>query len=147
MAYSDDSDLLKIRPDILSLGVSSWSEKHDEAALIIDRAIDSEWYRSIALDNNVDYQEFPFDGTLLVGEGSQLLRLSCYKTLELIYLSVQKNTAEDDGFERQRKIFLKMYKEEFVGVLGSGMDYDWDRSGAISIEERSQPTKRRLTKA
>ena len=122
MAYSEDSDLIEIRPDILDLGVSGWDAKHNEAQLIIDRAIDRKWYRSIALDNNVDYRDVPYDGDNLSDGGVQLLRLSCYKTLELIYLFVQKNTEKGDGFERQRKIFKDLYTEEFNDVINSGID-------------------------
>lgn len=145
MAYSNDTNLVAIRPDILNFGVESWPEKHDEAALIINRAIDSQWYRSVALDNNVDYRDVPFDESFVTV--SQLLRLSCYKTLELIYLSLQKNTSEDDGFERQRKVFAKLYDDEFTDVVGAGLDYDWDGSGVLAAEEKTQQMKRRLRKA
>ena len=147
MAYSEDSDLIEIRPDILDLGVSGWDAKHNEAQLIIDRAIDRKWYRSIALDNNVDYRDVPYDGDTLSDGGVQLLRLSCYKTLELIYLFVQKNTEKGDGFERQRKIFKDLYTEEFNDVINSGIDYDWDRSGEVSIDEKMQTKKRRARRA
>lgn len=147
MAYSEDSDLIEIRPDILDLGVSGWDAKHNEAQLIIDRAIDRKWYRSIALDNNVDYRDVPYDGDNLSDGGVQLLRLSCYKTLELIYLFVQKNTEKGDGFERQRKIFKDLYTEEFNDVINSGIDYDWDRSGEVSIDEQMQTKKRRARRA
>ena len=147
MAYSEDSDLIEIRPDILDLGVSGWDAKHNEAQLIIDRAIDRKWYRSIALDNNLDYRDVPYDGDNLSDGGVQLLRLSCYKTLELIYLFVQKNTEKGDGFERQRKIFKDLYTEEFNDVINSGIDYDWDRSGEVSIDEQMQTKKRRARRA
>lgn len=146
-AYSEDLDLISIRPDILNLGVEEWSEKHDAAKIIIDRAIDRKWYRSIALDNNVDYRDVPFDSDYLGNSGEQLKTLSCYKTLELIYLNLQKNTPEDDGFERQRKLFKGLYEDEFSDVVDSGLDYDWNRSGDIVLDEQLQTKKRRVRRA
>lgn len=146
-AYSKDSDLIKIRPNVLDLGVPNWLEKHDDAKSIINRAIDKDWYRSIALDNNVDFITIPFDSDLLLNSNIQLNRLSCYKTLELIYLNLQKDTPEDDGFERQRKIFKDLYHDEFEETINSGLDYDWDASGVVAPEEKMQTRKRRLRRA
>lgn len=147
MAYSEDSDLIDIRPDILDLGVPDWTTKHDQAQAFIDRAIDKKWYRSVALDNNIDYRDVPYDGANLADEGIQLKTLSCYKTLEFIYLYLQKNTEKGDGFGRQRIIFKDLYNEEFDDVVNTGLDYDWDRSGTIVLAEQMQTKKRRVGRA
>lgn len=144
MAYSNDSDLIEIRSNILDYGIADWSSKHDDAKRKIDRILASSWYKSIASDNNVDYIDNPFDSTKLLNSGTQLKELACYKTLELIYLELTKDTSEEDGFERQRKIFKALFNEELNLVLNSGLDYDWDSSGVVSLEEKLQPVKRRL---
>ena len=145
--YSTDTDLLKIRSNILSLGVLNWESKHKDAKEYIDRSLASRWYRTIAADNNVDYRSVPFTGDQLSDGGTQVNLLSCYKTLELIYLDLMKDTPESDGFERHSSIFEKKYHKEFEEILSSGIDYDWDDSGSITSEEKDQPKKRRLQKA
>jgi len=145
--YSTDADLLLIRSNILSLGVSEWGDKHTEAKEFIDRSIAAKWYRTVAADNNVDYLEVPFDGDNLLNEGSQLKRLSCYKALQLIYIDLMKELPEQDGFERHSNKFESLYNKELSEVLSYGLDYDWNLSGAITTSERDQPKKRRLRKA
>ena len=145
--YSDDDDLIKIRTNILSLGVTDWEDKHIESKEIIDRAIASKWYRTVASDNNIEYLTVPFDSDFLLNDGEQLKRLSCYKTLQLIYLDLTKETPEEDGLERQSNNFAKLYASELKEVLSAGLDYDWDRSGAISFDEKEQTKKRRLRRS
>jgi len=142
--YSDDDDLIKIRTNILSLGVSSWEDQHKESKDIIDRAIAAKWYKTIASDNDVNYFDVPFDSTYLLDAGNQLKRLSCYKTLQLIYLDLMKELPDKDGFERYSDKFEDLYEKELSEILSAGLNYDWNRSGAITSEEREQPKKRRL---
>ena len=145
--YSDDNDLLKIRANILSLGKTEWLDKHAEAKEIIDRVVSSKWYRTVASDNNIDYLDVPFDSDYLLNEGEQLKRLSCYKTLQLIYLDLMKELSEEDGFERYSNKFENHYDKELTEVLSAGLDYDWNKSGAITSDEREQPKKRRLRRS
>ena len=142
--YSDDDDLIKIRTNILSLGVTDWEDKHIESKEIIDRAIASKWYRTVASDNNVNYLDTPFDSDYLLNGGDQLTRLSCYKALQLIYLDLMKELPDQDGFERYSDKFEDLYDKELSEILSSGLDYDWDQSGSITSGERDQAKKRRL---
>ena len=41
MPYSNDDDLLEIRSNILSLGVTSWTDKHVAAQTEIDRSLET----------------------------------------------------------------------------------------------------------
>lgn len=142
--YSTDSDLVKIRSDILSLGVDSWSDKHLNARTYIDKVLAFRWYRTVAADNNINYLDVPFDNDKFLNDGEQLNLLSCYKTLSLIYLDLMKDTLEEDGFERHSKLFEKKYYIELSELFSIGLDYDWDSSGTITSGERNQPKKRRL---
>lgn len=142
--YSTDDDLLKIRSNILSLGVSDWEEQHKEAFEIINRALIARWYREVADDNSIDWRETEFDPEKV--DTSQLLRLSCYKTLELAYLYLMKDAPEPDGFERQHEIFAKKYINELSEVLSLGINYDWDEDDEISSEEMYQSRQRRLVR-
>jgi hypothetical protein len=144
--YCTEDDLLKIRPDIMSLGVDFWDDQIEEAGQIIDRALDSQWYRTVADSVEINWREYPFDRDLLLNAEDQLTRLGCYKTLELAYLYLMKNRA-DDAFEVERKLFRTMYNDELVEVLRVGLDYDWDEDDEIAPSESSVPHVRRLLRA
>lgn len=143
--YHDHSDLEDIRPDILNYGVSDFTERMEEAEGIINRTLDAQWYRKVAANTGIDWTETPFNSELVLNTG-QLTRLACYKSLELIYLFLMKESPEPDAFERQMLMFQKLYKQELSEVLLAGIDYDFDESGDISSDERSQPSVRRLVR-
>jgi hypothetical protein len=142
--YSTDDDLVKIRPNILSLGVSDWEEQHQEAFSIINRVLISRWYREVAEDNEIDWRETSFDAEKV--DVDQLLRLSCYKTLELIYMYLMKDSPEADGFERQMNLFATKYNNELSELLSLGINYDWDDDDTIASDESYQPRQRRLVR-
>jgi hypothetical protein len=143
--YSTDDDLIKIRPNILELGVSDWEETHKESFSIINRVLIARWYRSVADEYDVDWRETEFDPDKM--DVSQVTRLSSYKTLELAYLSLMKDAPEPDGFERECDLFRKRYNEELREVLSIGINYDWDEDDTISSDEKYQPSQRRLVRA
>jgi len=142
--YSTDDDLVKIRPNILTLGVSDWEEQHREAFSIINRVLISRWYREVAEDNDVDWRTTEFDPELV--DVDQLLRLSCYKTLELIYMYLMKDSPEADGFERQMELFATKYNNELSELLALGINYDWDDDDSFASDEKYQPRQRRLVR-
>lgn len=144
MAYSTDADLVKIRPNIMDLGVDAWSDQHDEAALIIDRVIIARWYKTAASEYSLDWRDTEFDSTLV--EDNTFLRLSCYKALELAYLYLMKESPKEDPFEREMKLFRDLYNQELELVLSTGIGYDWDASGAVADTEKYQSFPRRLSR-
>lgn len=141
--YCTNSDLVEIRPDILSLGVSDWSTQIVEAGKMIDRALDVQWYRRNAEDYYIDWRSNPFDRDSLSNIEEQLLRTGCYKTLELIYLYLMKHRV-DDAFAKERDLFAKLYKDEIAEVMASGIDYDWDTEGDEDADETFITRTRRL---
>lgn len=144
--YCTEDDLIKIRPNIMGLGVDDWSDQIEEAGNIIDRAIETFWYRRIAEENDINWRETTFDRNLLLSASTQLTRLGSYKTLERCYMFLAKDSKEPDAFERQRELFKKMYDDELSDVLDAGVDYDWDESGAIVAGENIIPQVRRLVR-
>lgn len=140
--YSTDTDLVKIRPNILNLGIPEWSDRHAEAKNIIDRRLIREWYKQAAVENGVDYTQTEFDPDNL--EDGALTRLSCYKALELIYMFLMNDHPEEDGFERQMKTFRQLYNEEFKEIMSLGINYDWDEDGVVASNEMYHKTRRRL---
>lgn len=143
--YCSESDLIKIRPKILELGVTDWTEQIAEASDIIDRAIEVKWYRRIAEENNVNWRTTLFDRDMLKSASTQIKRVGCYKALELIFMYLMKHRA-DDAFEKEREMFSKLYKEEMHEVLLAGLDYDWDDDD-LDSDEISVPRVRRLMRA
>jgi len=140
--YCEESDLIAIRPKILELGVTDWDTQITEACNIMDRAIEVRWYRRIAEENSVDWRVTRFDRDLLKSSDTQLKRLACYKSLELAFMYLMKHRA-DDAFEKERKMFSELYKEELQEVLLSGLDYDWDDDD-LDDDEILVPRVRRL---
>ncbi len=143
-AYSEDNDLIKIRPNILDLGVSDWGFQHAEAFTIINRMLIGKWYIQAATDQGVDWRTVEFDPDKI--DASQLVRASCYKTLEMAYLYLMKDAPEPDGFEREMKLFQQLFNTEINQLLGLGLNYDWDDSDTIDSEEKYQRSTRRLVR-
>jgi len=141
-AYSNDSDIIEIRANILNLGADNWTSKHQEAFGIINRVLNKRWYEQAAAEFGFDWREIPFDPERIVVD--EVKRLSCYKTLELIYLYLMNDSPNPDGFERQVKIFRDLYNEEFQIIIGVGISYDWDADQVSDFEEKYLRVPRRL---
>ena len=142
--YHSEDDLVEVRPEILNFGVTDFDNRMQESEDIINRVLDAQWYRAVAEDNGVDWRETVFDPTLLLNGETQLKRLSVYKSLQLIYMHLMKESPESDAFERMMKLFKSLYTDELNEVLNAGLDYDWDASGTIDSGERNLPVIRRL---
>jgi hypothetical protein len=141
-SYATDEDLLKIRPDILDLGVSDWDDQHKRAFQKINRDIEVRWYRPTCADLGIDWRVTEFDPDEL--QSGQLNTLACYKALELVYMFLMKNTENPDGFERQMKLFSSEYEKELQSIISFGLSYDWDDSGAVEDDEEHLYQPRRL---
>ncbi len=142
--YSEDNDLVKIRPNIVDLGVSDWAFQHEEAFAIINRILIGKWYISAATDQGVDFRETEFDPDKV--DATQLVRASCYKTLELAYMYLMKDAPEPDGFEREMKLFSKLFDSEMRQLLGLGLNYDWSGDDVVDSDEKYQRSTRRLVR-
>ena len=140
--YSTDADLIVIRPQILSYGVTDWTDHHDRAKVIIDRILEQRWYRPEATDRGLLYEDTPYDADLL--DADQVKYLSCYKTLELIFAALMKPGPEPDGFERQMLFFRDEFDKELQSILTLGVNYDWDDDGEYAEDERIISIRRRL---
>jgi len=143
MAYSTDADLVKIRPNIMSLGVSAWTDQHNESTAIINRALLA-WYNTEATKRG--YADIQFDSSKILNASTQLKRLACYKTLELAYMYLMVDGVQEGGFRNEMTLFRELYEREFNAVLESGIDYDWDDDGAIDDYEATDAAPRRLVR-
>jgi len=146
-SYCNEDDMEKIRPKIMELGVDGWDDQIAEADAVIDRVLETRWYRKAAEDMGLDFRETPFNRDQLLEQVTQCTRLGCYKTLELAYLYLMKDAAEADAFERQAKTFRELYTKELSEVLATGLTYDWDADGEITdTTEVLVPVTRRLAR-
>ena len=66
MLYSDDVYLTKLRSAIMSYGVSSWSDQHEQAARRLETDLNIRWYRFTATLYGYESNETPFDGSKLL---------------------------------------------------------------------------------
>lgn len=143
MTYCTDQDLLKYRPNILSLGQDDWAEQRQEAYEEINRLINVRWYKKTAVQLGLDPVLTEFDPALVIND--TLKRLECYKTLEFAYMLLMKDSPEADGFERNMDLFAKKYGEELnIIVTTTGVDYDWNDDDEITVDEKTILVPRRL---
>lgn len=143
--YSVDANIVAIRPNILLLGTTDWTFKHEAAFGMINRDIVGKWYKDVAPNQSIaDWRTTAFDPDYI--DADQVNLLSCYKTLEIIYLYLMKDAPEEDAFEREMKLFRKMYNDEFAQLLEIGFNYDWDKDDTIEAVETYQSTPRTLSR-
>jgi hypothetical protein len=145
MTYAVDADLVKVRPNILSLGVADWEVQREEAYSIINRIIIRRWYREAAKIMGYDPNLTSFEPEQVANDC--LKRLEVYKTLELAYLYLLKGGGEEDGFERQMEIFRRRYNDELNLLFDSGIDYDWSGDDTLDDDEKFIRAPRRLMRA
>lgn len=143
--YSEDADLLKVRPNIMGLGVTDWQTQREEAYSIINRTITVRWWKTAAVEMGYDPNVTSFNPEQVV-DGT-LTRLEVYKTLELAYLHMMKGGPDEDGFERQMEIFRRRYNDELLLLLDVGIDYDFSGDGAQDDDEKYIRAPRRLHRA
>jgi hypothetical protein len=139
--YSNDQDLVKIRPNILKYKVTDWEDHHVEATREVNQVLEVRWYKEHAAEQGVDWTSTRFNPDLV--DADFVRRLTCYKALELIYLFLMKDEPDEDAFEKQMFIFRDLYDAELQTVLVSGLGYDWDASGTVDADERLAPRIRR----
>jgi len=142
--YSTDADLQEIRSGIDQYG-SDWTDYHTEAKAAIDRVLEVQWYRPAAAERGIDWESTLFDADNL--DADQLKNLSAYKTLELVYRFLMKDTQEPDGFKAQMLFFRGEYDRELETLLTLGINYDWDEDGSIDSSETFSPLRRRIRRA
>jgi len=142
--YSIDTDLIKFRPNILNNGAYDTSWAHDEAYSLINTTLEAEWYMKEAPNHDVDPATTAMNVAKL--RATQFKYLSVYKALELIYVSLTKDTPLDDGFYAWAAHFRKEYDNELQKILKIGVEYDWDATGTITQAEKYIPQRRNLEK-
>jgi len=142
MPYSSDSDLIKVQQDIMDLSVPDWADQHIEAERVINRDVETKWYRPVSSDIGVTAI---FNPALIIA--TDLTMLSVFKALELAYLFMVHNTT-DEHFIKKMELFRLRYETELESIISNGLVYDWLGNGDTSqpIYSANQSRFRRLVR-
>jgi hypothetical protein len=134
MAFSNDTNLTDLLPDILTLGISSFADDHAKAQADIERELRIKWWprKNIAGE---------MDNTKLTD--SQFTRTASYLVLWRYALPQLTNWVDGDRFQGMIDFYKARYGEELESVLSDGVDYDEDGDGVVKEDEK-QPVGQRL---
>lgn len=133
--YTDDTDLLTLRPNIASLGVTEWTTTHERARDVINQDLEAGWYRQACVVKGVNPLSSPFTPSLMLNAEDQLRDLSLFKVLELAYEYLAKDAMQDNFMELSDR-YRKKYRDELKRVVTIGIHYDWDADFEIDDSER-----------
>lgn len=128
MAFSTDSDLTAIIPDILTFGISSFTAEHALAQAEIERELRAKWYPKLQL--NVE-----MDATLLTA--SQWTKASAYLVLWKHALPKLTNWVDGDRFQNMITFYKTRYEEELAAVIRDGVEYDFNDDSVVTESEKA----------
>ena len=135
MAFSTDNDLLKIIPDILSLGINSFVLEHSKAQADIEREIRNRWWEKRGISGELK-PEYLTD--------SQWTQAAAYLVLWKYALPQLTNWVDGDRFQNMIGFYKSRYAEELEAVFQDGVEYDDDNSGTIDEDEKTPINHGRL---
>ena len=137
MAFSTDTDLTDIIPDILQLGISAFSDEHIKAENDIVRDLRIEWWDKKGLEGELN-------STYLTD--SQFTRCATYLVLWKYALPQLTNWVDGDRFQNMISFYKSRYGEEFESILRDGIEYDANNDSVVSTEEKKSIHSGRLSR-
>lgn len=137
MAYSEDKNLQDIVPDILQLGIDTFSDEHDRATSDIQRELRIQWWDRKNIKGEMDTTKLT---------DSQFARLSTYLVLWKYALPQLTNWVSDDRFLKMIEFYKARYGEEFEALLRDGIEYDANDDNTVSNQEKESMHHGRLTR-
>ena len=127
MAFSTDSDLIVIVPDILDLGIDSFADEHAKAEADIKREIRTRWWPRTNYKGEMN-------ASLLTE--SQWTKANAYLVLWKYALPQLTNWVDGDRFREMISFYRDLYGQEMESVLSDGVEYDFDEDGIIQDDEK-----------
>lgn len=127
MAFSKDSDLQTIVPDILDLGIDSFADEHAKAEADIKREVRRRWWPRTGYKGEMD-------DSLLTD--SQWTRTNAYLVLWKYALPQLTNWVDGDRFRLMIDFYRDLYGRELESVLADGVEYDFNEDGIIQDTEK-----------
>lgn len=137
MAYSTDSDLQDIVPDILQLGIDTFSDEHGRAFNDINRNLRVDWWEKKGLSGEMDNNKLV---------STQFARLSTYLVLWKYALPQLTNWVSDDRFLKMIDFYKARFGEEYDDLLRDGIQYDENDDDVISKKEKQSIHHGRLSR-
>jgi hypothetical protein len=135
MAFSTDSDLTALLPDILTLGISSFTDEHARAQADIEREIRNKWWDKTGFSGELD-------PTLLTD--SQWTRAAAYLVLWRYALPQLTNWVDGDRFQNMIDFYRARYAEEMDAIFRDGVEYDADNDSTVTNTEKQPRYSGRL---
>jgi hypothetical protein len=135
MAFSTDKDLITLVPDILELGIDSFSKEHAKAKADIVRELRINWWnrKEIHGDLNESYLT-----------DSQFTRCSAYLVLWKYALPQLTNWVDGDRYQQMINFYKARYGEEIEAILRDGIEYDADNNDTVELDEKRSVHSGRL---
>ena len=137
MAFSTDSDLVNLIPDILDLGIDSFSTEHSNAENDIIRELRIGWWDKKGLSGELN-KAYLTD--------SQFTRCSAYLVLWKYALPQLTNWVDGDRFQSMITFYKSRYGEELDSILRDGVEYDADNDSVVTEEEKKSIHSGRLNR-
>ena len=137
MAFSNDSDLLNILPDILGFGIDSFSTEHAKAQADIERHIRAVWW---------DQRGFSGELKPALLTDSQWTRANSYLVLWKYALPQLTNWVDGDRFQGMIDFYKSRYNEELEACFKDGVSYDANDDGTVDEAERTPINDGRLVR-
>lgn len=137
MAFSTDSDLTAIQPDILSLGITTFADEHAKAEADIKRTIRHRWWPRTGFKGEMK-------DSLLTD--TQWTRANAYLVLWKYALPQLTNWVAEDRFRQMIDFYRDLFNQEMESVFNDGVEYDYDEDGTIQDDEKDLTFEGRLTR-
>lgn len=137
MAFSTDADLMKLVPDILNLGIESFTLEHAQAKADIERKIRADWWAKRGYSGELDSSKLT---------SSQWTRSSSYLVLWKYALPKLTNWVDNDRFMGMIDFYKARYGEEIESVFQDGVEYDADGDGTVTDKEKEPINSGRLVR-
>jgi len=135
MAFSTDSDLVLIVPDILDLGIESFADEHAKAESDIKREIRYKWWPRTNYKGEM--QESLLTET-------QWTRANAYLVLWKYALPQLTNWVDGDRFREMISFYRDLFGQEMESIFKDGVEYDFDEDGTIQDDEKDLVVSGRL---
>jgi hypothetical protein len=137
MAFSTDTDLQDLVPDILQLGIDSFTAEHTKAQNDILRDLRIEWWDKKGLSGELNSAYLT---------DSQFTRCASYLVLWKYALPQLTNWVDGDRFQSMITFYKSRYGEELESILRDGIEYDADNDSVVTEEEKKSINSGRLSR-
>ena len=137
MAFSTDTDLQDLVPDILQLGIDSFTAEHTKAQNDILRDLRIEWWDKKGLSGELNSAYLT---------GSQFTRCASYLVLWKYALPQLTNWVDGDRFQSMITFYKSRYGEELESILRDGIEYDADNDSVVTEDEKKSIHSGRLSR-